>query len=86
VEGLGLSSFIWQDRPTLVTGGTGLVGSWLTRSLVEAGADVVCLVRDWVPQSELVRSRTIDRVKVVRGDIRDRDCLERTIGEYEISN
>ncbi len=61
------------------------MGSWLTRSLVEAGADVVCLVRDWVPQSELVRSRTIDRVKVVRGDICDRDCLERTIGEYEIN-
>ena len=73
----------WQDRPVLVTGATGLVGSWLTRRLLEAGADVVCLVRDWVPQSELVRTRTIDRVKVVRGDVRDRDVLERTIGEYE---
>lgn len=73
----------WQDRPVLVTGATGLLGSWLTRSLVEAGADVVCLVRDWVPQSELVRSKTLDQVKTVRGDIRDRDLLERTIGEYE---
>ena len=75
----------WQDRPVLVTGATGLVGSWLTRRLVEAGADVVCLVRDWVPQSELVRTRTIEKVKVVRGDVRDRDLLERTIGEYETS-
>ncbi len=73
----------WQDRPVLVTGATGLVGAWLTRSLVEAGADVVCLVRDWVPQSELVRSKTFERVKTVRGDICDRDLLERTIGEYE---
>jgi CDP-glucose 4,6-dehydratase len=73
----------WRDRPVLVTGATGLVGSWLTRRLRDAGADVVCLVRDWVPQSELVRSRLIDQVKVVRGDIRDRDCLERAIGEYE---
>jgi hypothetical protein len=24
--------------------------------MLAAGADVVCLVRDWVPQSELVRS------------------------------
>ena len=68
----------------LVTGATGLVGSWLTRRLVEAGADVVCLVRDWVPQSELVRTGTLDHVKVVRGDVRDRDLLERTLGEYEI--
>ena len=49
----------WRDRPVLVTGATGLLGSWLTRSLVEAGADVVCLIRDWVPQSELTRTGTI---------------------------
>ena len=74
----------WQDRPTFVTGGTGLVGSWLIRRLVEAGADVVCLVRDWVPQSELVRTGDIEKVNVVRGDVRDREVLERTLGEYEI--
>jgi CDP-glucose 4,6-dehydratase len=60
------------------------VGTWLTRRLVKAGADVVCLVRDWVPQSELVRSGLIERVKVVRGDVRDREVLERALGEYEI--
>src|SRR5574341_1622862 len=49
-----------------------------------AGADVVCLVRDWVPQSELIRSRTIERVKVVRGAVRDQKTLERALGEYEI--
>ena len=74
----------WQDRPTFVSGGTGLVGSWLIQRLVEAGADVVCLVRDWVPQSELVRAGFIERVKVVRGDVRDRDMLERALGEFEI--
>jgi CDP-glucose 4,6-dehydratase len=74
----------WSGRPVLVTGGTGLVGSWLTSKLREAGADIVCLIRDWVPQSELVRSGTIDQVTVVRGDIRDRDLIERALGEYEI--
>ena len=74
----------WLDRPTFVTGGTGLVGSWLVKRLVESGADVVCLIRDWVPQSELVRNGLIEKVKVIRGDIRDRDSLERIMGEYEI--
>ena len=74
----------WRDRPVLVTGATGLVGSWLTRRLYEADANVVCLVRDWVPQCELVRTGLLERVNVVRGDICDRDCLERAIGEYEI--
>jgi CDP-glucose 4,6-dehydratase len=79
-----VSSAYWRDRPTLVTGATGLLGSWLTRRLVEAKADVVCMVRDWVPQSELVRSKTLELVKVVRGDVRDREIVERTLGEYEV--
>jgi len=77
-------SEFWQDRPTFVTGGTGLVGSWLVRRLVEAGADVVCLVRDWVPQSEVVASGHLANVKVVRGDICDAALMERILGEYEI--
>jgi CDP-glucose 4,6-dehydratase len=84
MEGLGMKNGFWLDRPTFVTGGTGLVGGWLVKRLLEARADVVCLVRDWIPQSELVRSRQIEQVKVVRGDIRDRDLLERILGEYEI--
>ncbi|HEY5157626.1 MAG TPA: GDP-mannose 4,6-dehydratase [Anaerolineales bacterium] len=84
MENMEIKPGFWLDRPTFVTGGTGLVGSWLVRRLVEAGADVVCLVRDWVPQSELVRTHWIEQVKVVRGDIRDREQLERSLGEYEI--
>jgi CDP-glucose 4,6-dehydratase len=83
VEGVGVNSF-WLDRPTLVTGGSGLVGSWLVRRLTEAQADTVCLVRDWVPQSELVRSDLIERVKTVRGDLCNQELLERVLGEYEI--
>jgi CDP-glucose 4,6-dehydratase len=80
-----INKAFWQDRPTFVTGATGLVGGWLVRRLVEAGADVVCLVRDWVPQSELVRGGMIEKVKTVRGDVRDQSLLERTLGEYEIN-
>jgi CDP-glucose 4,6-dehydratase len=78
-----MNSF-WQDRSVFVTGGTGLLGSWLVKQLIEAGATVTCLVRDWVPQSELVRSRRIEQVNTVRGDINDRELLERTLGEYEV--
>ena len=85
MEEMGLiNTSFWLDRPTFVTGGTGLVGSWLVQKLIAAGADVVCLVRDWVPQSELVRTGLIERVKVVRGDIREQAILERVLGEYEI--
>jgi CDP-glucose 4,6-dehydratase len=84
MENMDLNRSFWLDRPTFVTGGTGLVGSWLIKRLMAAGANVVCLVRDWIPQSELVRTEAINQIKVVRGDIRDREVLERTLGEYEI--
>lgn len=78
-------SDFWLDRPTLVTGATGLVGGWLVARLLEEGADVTCLVRDWVPQSGLIRDRLVDRVKVVRGDICDQGLMERALGEHEIN-
>ncbi|MDQ3665019.1 MAG: GDP-mannose 4,6-dehydratase [Acidobacteriota bacterium] len=81
---MGVKSSFWQDRPTFVTGATGLLGSWLVRRLLEHGADVVCLVRDWVPQSELVRSGLSQQAKIVRGDVCDPQLLERVLGEYEI--
>ena len=68
-----------------VTGATGLLGGWLVRHLVDAGADVVCLVRDWVPRSEFVSSGLVDRVRLARGDVRDQETLERVLGEYEIA-
>lgn len=79
-----INKSFWQDRPTFVTGGTGLVGGWLVRRLLDSGADVVCLVRDWVPQSDLVQGSLVERVKVVRGDVCDQALLERVLGEYEI--
>ena len=74
----------WQDRPTLVTGATGLVGGWLVTRLLDEGAAVVCLVRDSVPQSQFVRAGLAARVTVVRGDICDQPLLERVLAEYEI--
>lgn len=74
----------WQDKPVLVTGASGLLGSWLTRRLVERGANVVCLLRDWVPQSEFIKTRQNDVVNIVHGDVDDQSVLERALGEYEV--
>jgi len=61
-----------------------LLGGWLVKDLLRLGADIVCLVRDWVPTSELVRASLVEQVKVVRGDIADLTLLERILAEYEI--
>ncbi len=87
VESMGMNNFntsFWRERPVLVTGATGLLGSWLTRALIERGASVVALIRDWVPENELFRSGALERVTIVRGDVRDQEAVERALGEYEI--
>jgi CDP-glucose 4,6-dehydratase len=84
VESVGVSTF-WRDRPVFITGATGLVGGWLTQRLVEEGASVVCLVRDWVPRSSLLAGDLAEQVTIIRGDVRDQALLERVLGEYEIN-
>jgi CDP-glucose 4,6-dehydratase len=75
-----------SDTPhtVLVTGATGLVGSWLCRRLLDDGAQVVALVRDWDPQSELIRSGDIQRCSVVSGCLEDHPTLVRAIAEHGI--
>lgn len=74
----------WRDRRVFVTGGTGLVGGWLIQRLIELNADVVALVRDWVPGSRLVRLGLEKQINVIRGDVRHQAELERALGEYEV--
>lgn len=74
----------WQDRSVLVTGCTGLLGSWLVAELVERGARVTGLIRDLVPKSRLYTAKWDEKINVVRGGVEDLATLERAINEYEI--
>jgi len=74
----------WKNTPVLVTGCTGLLGSWLCKELINRKANVVGLIRDWVPKSVLINDGYIDEMNVVRGDIADFETIERVINEYEI--
>jgi CDP-glucose 4,6-dehydratase len=60
----------WKGRRVLVTGATGLVGSWLVKRLLTLEADVHGLVLDADPDSELIRSGDISRITVTNGDLR----------------
>jgi CDP-glucose 4,6-dehydratase len=79
-----MNETFWRERNVYVTGGTGLLGSWLVNRLVERGANVVCLVRDNTPRSLLVRSGTISRITTVAGAAEDYELQLRVINEHEI--
>jgi CDP-glucose 4,6-dehydratase len=74
----------WKDRPTLVTGATGLLGSWLLQRLADEGASVTALVRDGTPRSIVVDNGLLNRVNTVHGSIEDFDLIRRTLSEYSI--
>ena len=76
----------WSDKRVLVTGASGMVGSWLTRWLAESGAYTVAFIADTDPQSELLRSGTINKVNVVNGRLENYDDIERAINNHEVDS
>jgi len=81
--GVAMTDF-WKMRNVFVTGCTGFLGYWLTEYLLNEGANVVGLVRDFVHQSSFYRFRLNEKITVVRGQIEDYFLLERVLNEYEI--
>lgn len=79
-----MSNTYWKNKNVFVTGCTGLLGSWLVKDLVEKGANITGLIRDWVPKSNLILQDSINKINTVRGDINDYFLMERVLNEYEI--
>lgn len=78
------SRHFWNGRHVLLTGATGIIGSWLAKQLVERDAYVVAIVQDHNPQSELIRAGIIRRISVVDGQLEDFTAIERAINLHEI--
>lgn len=76
----------WQDRRVFVTGASGLVGGWLVEALLAQKADVIVLLRDWVPGSRLIHAKLLEKTTIVRGDLSDAKLLERVLAEYEVQS
>jgi CDP-glucose 4,6-dehydratase len=74
----------WEGKNVLVTGATGFIGSWLTKSLVEKNANLVVLIRDYFPSSPLFHDGTYPKVNAAKGDLIDYGTIRRIFNEYEV--
>jgi len=77
-------SGFWDGKRVFVTGATGVLGYWLTNELCKQRADTIVLVRDFDPQSFLIKSRLSEKTTIVSGELEDFNTLERAINEYEV--
>lgn len=73
----------WRNRRVFVTGATGMTGSWLVKDLLARGAQVVALVHDRGPESELYRSGDVEMISVVRGRLEDFRTIEGAVAASE---
>jgi len=76
----------WKDKNVFVTGCTGLLGTHLCELLIGRGANVVGLMRDYVPRSRLFTEQLKQKMVVVNGNVENYRLLERAINEYEIDS
>lgn len=74
----------WNGKSVFITGCTGLLGSWLVKYLLNKKAQIVGLVRDELPYSNLKYMGLFEKITVVRGGLEDYFLLRRIINEYEI--
>lgn len=66
-------------RRALVTGASGLVGSWLVRALLERGEEVVVLERDASSATAPSLLDVLQHVELLRGDVRDSEAVVRAV-------
>ena len=74
----------WEGKKVLITGVTGLVGSWLVKALLKRKSIIVALVRDIDYQTEFYRSGDYLQTNIVNGSLENFSTIERAINEYEV--
>lgn len=74
----------YKNKRVLVTGHTGFKGTWLTKILVNSGADVIGYSRCSVKENSLFEmSELKNKIQHIKGDIRDLEHLKRVFSLYQ---
>ena len=77
-----MSNF-WRDRPVLVTGAGGFIGSHLVETLARSGAKVRAFVRynsrGDAGMLRLLPQEVLSTVEIIAGDLRDEDAVRQAV-------
>lgn len=76
-----MNSKFWKNRNVFITGSTGLLGSWITKYLVECEANVVVLIRKDIPAPF---AKTFSNVTKLKGEVTDYNKIFSILKKYNI--
>jgi len=76
---------LFKGKKILITGGTGSLGTALTKKLLETDVDTIRIFsRDELKQTEMRTKIVDDRLRFLIGDIRDKERLSRALEDINI--
>ena len=75
---------VYKNKTVLVTGHTGVKGSWLSIWLRELGANVIGYALDpYTEKDNFILAKLENKITDIRGDIRDKEHLEKVFEQYK---
>jgi len=76
---------MFDGKKILITGGTGSLGTALTKKLLETNVDTIRIFsRDELKQVQMASTINDDRLRFLIGDVRDKDRLSRALQDIDI--
>lgn len=73
-----------KNKKCLVTGGAGFIGSHIAKRLFHEGVEEVVVLDNFMSGREDLLDGILDKVELVRGDIRDAELVEKVMGDVDV--
>ena len=78
------SDMFWKKKRVLITGGTGFIGTYLVKELINEGAEVFCLTQELVGKSNFKNWELDKKSTLIFGTVLDFNLINSSLQKYEI--
>ena len=76
----------WKGKKVFITGGTGFIGTWLVKELLDRDAEITCLVKEMPKDCNFTKLGLDKKTNLIFGDILDLNLIKLALNKYEIDS